>query len=610
MKHDTSSDKNSYLENSGKGGIEPKELNDVFEHFGPPVQEASDNNEANHKELIDPFIPNPEPAPAKELIDAFEYFDPTGQDNNAINESNYDTDILFEPISGKTDTPNIADDSDTFDERNNSSPEIMSRIRRFMSNGAQRAVSHSCIPFYQVTDMQIQNTACSNTVTPYTLKKGIKPTETLHKLLSRYHFRIMNESLYYYNGICYEYLSPTRAKILINSLCRDDITVVGHAKHVDGIYDLMMLEEGIMIDDNTLFQESRNHIAFHNGILDLQTKRFIAGTPDLFVHFQLNSFYSSSASSCPVFNAFLHTITNGDPVLIQRIWEVIGYCLTPDFSAKAIVLLQGVSNSGKSQFSNFLTEFFPHQNVTSLGIHEFDKDFTKAELIGKHLCICPDMPSSRLSAITASELKQLSGNDLMTANIKFYPHVKFRNTAKLICATNHAVYTADDDDTFYNRLVTIPFRYAVPRECMNHDLIQSLIPEIPAVVNRAIDSYYTLKNNNYVFSGYYPLNAPDTIQGGKTHTLEDKLLDFLQKHLISQKTGVVFVDDIQMEFKREHNITLGQNDMKVLKRIMEQVFKAEQCKLRKPGLTKSNPISAYKGYVLDSDLASPVPVLI
>jgi len=71
--------------------------------------------------------------------------------------------------------------------------------------------------------------------------------------------------------------------------------------------------------------------------------------------------FDHAREDCPVFDKFLHDISGGDPVLEMRIWEVMGYCLTPDLNAKKFFIFQGAHDSGKSLLCNLLSDFFQRQ---------------------------------------------------------------------------------------------------------------------------------------------------------------------------------------------------------------------------------------------------------
>lgn len=157
--------------------------------------------------------------------------------------------------------------------------------------------------------------------------------------------------------------------------------------------------------------------------------------------------------------------------MIQRIWEVIGYCLVPDTDGKCFFVFQGVPDSGKSLLGRLIAECFNEDAVTSLDMTALGLQFGPAELVGKQLCLSLDLAATSWDARAIGVLKSLTGNDLVTVDVKYQPRIKFRNSATFIFATNHAVTTTMRDDAFFRRLVVVPFRYSVPRERQNRKLL-------------------------------------------------------------------------------------------------------------------------------------------
>lgn len=84
--------------------------------------------------------------------------------------------------------------------------------------------------------------------------------------------------------------------------------------------------------------------------------------------------------------------------------------------------------------------------------------------------------------------------------------VQFKNRAKVILATNHPFYSRVKDEAFLNRIITVPFRYSTPKELQIPDFERILFQERDAIVTRAIQEYFELRRNHFVFAGDYAPN--------------------------------------------------------------------------------------------------------
>lgn len=95
--------------------------------------------------------------------------------------------------------------------------------------------------------------------------------------------------------------------------------------------------------------------------------------------------------------------------LVQLLWEVIAYLLSRETRAKKIVFLLGKKDSGKSLFADILTGILGEESVSTLSVNDFGKQFGLAELMGRHLNICMDLPNVPLSAEAVGRIKSLTG---------------------------------------------------------------------------------------------------------------------------------------------------------------------------------------------------------
>lgn len=201
-------------------------------------------------------------------------------------------------------------------------------------------------------------------------------------------------------------------------------------------------------------------------------------------------------------NTFLSQICGKDETLITRIYEMIGCILVPDPSVKKFFLLEGLPDTGKSVLGNFIKSFFPAENVASLDLARLGDKYSSAMLPGAYLNVSMDLPNSTISVKSIAMLKMLTGDDDITVEPKFQNAYSYRNRCRFLFASNHHIRLAEEDQAFINRLVLIPFKYTIPPEKQNPNLLEELKAERSVVANWAIRFYYPLlKRRNFVFSG-------------------------------------------------------------------------------------------------------------
>lgn len=358
-------------------------------------------------------------------------------------------------------------------------------------------------------------------------------------------------SLYFFDGRSYILCNRNEASKKILEACRSAVAIAGQARFVKQVYELLTLEPRICRDDDL----HRNIVALDDGILDLDSWQIRPHTQEEFVTTRLDGSYGNGAhTDCPTFKAFLNSITAGDAVLQQRIWQVIGYLLVPDQNGKSFVLFQGVPNSGKSVLGNFIRDCFLGDVVSALEVNELGGNFTLSDLVGRKLCVDFDLPADPFTKRAVGRLKKLTGQDLLSSDVKFKDRVRFVCTAKLLFATNHAVLLPNDDAAFKNRLVVVPFSVSVDREQQDFHLPEKLRAERSAIIYRALWAYREVRKDNYIFAGNFPPN----VALGDSKSALDAISEFIAKRCRISEGDWTPTDALYTAFVREYGQLCGE----------------------------------------------------
>ena len=365
----------------------------------------------------------------------------------------------------------------------------------------------------------------------------------MQSLLKKVILRVKEKQLYCYTGTHYEPCSQQDAERLVVDVCRPEVAAVGASKLPKDVYAFLLMEPEIAIDAE---KPDEKLLTFYNGLLDLDTGTLSPHNPQKFTTFCLECSLLTPdiPAACPVFEQFLRDITGGDISIIARIWEIIGYCLTPDIQGKVMFVFQGVPNSGKSLLSDLISSFFPPNKVSALDIHALRQQFAMSELEGKALCISPDLPNAPLDTASVSNIKKLTGRDVVSADKKYSARKQFKFTGKIIAVTNYPLLTTRRDDAFQERIVAVPFLYSVAPD-RRKDLLPYLLQERSAIATKALATYFELRRRNYRFSGFYRLNQVEVLykECCPNNTPTTQIYRFAQQHFVADPNGFTFMDD-------------------------------------------------------------------
>jgi len=141
---------------------------------------------------------------------------------------------------------------------------------------------------------------------------------------------------------------------------------------------------------------------------------------------------------------------------VKTLYEIIAYCLIPDYPIHRIFCFIGGGMNGKSCFLNLLRKFIGGDNCCSTELDTLlQSRFEVSRLHKKLVCQMGETNFSEMSK--TSTLKKLSGGDLIGFEYKRKDPFEDVNYAKIIIATNNLPTTTDKTIGFYRRWMIIDF---------------------------------------------------------------------------------------------------------------------------------------------------------
>lgn len=211
-----------------------------------------------------------------------------------------------------------------------------------------------------------------------------------------------------------------------------------------------------ILDDSNV---TINHdvINYRNGLFDLNEKKFLAFTPNIFTINQLNVDYVEDEQSNPVVDKFLLDICNSDTIRVKALLQLIGYCLTTRNNIQKFVLFYGPKGSnGKSFTLKVIEAIIGKENVSHKGMELLAEGFEVKGIYGKQLNISFELPVTKIK--DTSVLKATTTGDTIETKVKWNPDtLRITSNIKHIFATNYLPEVSDKTNGFYRRVHIIPF---------------------------------------------------------------------------------------------------------------------------------------------------------
>ena len=235
----------------------------------------------------------------------------------------------------------------------------------------------------------------------------------------------------------------------------------------------------------------KNLVNAPNGMINLKTGELIPHDPEKYITKILSVEYTDHAD-CPQWISFLNDIFGGDRELIRYIQKAVGYSLTGSTSEQCVFFLYGTGRNGKSTFLEVLRDVFggyitniqPETiMVKSGGSGNANSDI--ARLKGARLVTSVE-PNEGMR-INEGLLKQLTGDDVVTARKLYSDEFEFKPEFKLWMATNHKPVIRGTDTGIWRRIHLIPFTVQIPEEKVDRKLPYKLKSELPAILKWCVD---------------------------------------------------------------------------------------------------------------------------
>jgi len=231
---------------------------------------------------------------------------------------------------------------------------------------------------------------------------------------------------------------------------------------------------------NSLKQEGRKRIPkpvkptwiqFKDMIVDIKTGKEFEATAEYFVTNPIPyALHKDKYIETPTMDKIFEEWVGKEHV--KTLYEIISYCLIPDYPIHRLFCFIGGGLNGKTCFIRLLRKFIGENNISSAELDNLiNSRFEKTRLHKKLVCVMGETNFAEISK--TSIIKKLTGQDVIGFEYKNKDLFDDLNYAKIIIATNNLPATTDKTLGFYRRWCIIDF----PNKFSEEKDILSDIPE-------------------------------------------------------------------------------------------------------------------------------------
>lgn len=196
-----------------------------------------------------------------------------------------------------------------------------------------------------------------------------------------------------------------------------------------------------------------NWIQFNDEIVDLETGKRFEATSEYFVTNPI-PWNLGEIEDTPTIDKIFEEWVGKD--YVQTLYEILAYCLVPDYPIHRLFCFIGEGMNGKSCFLDLIRIFLGEHNVCSTELDVLlNSRFEVTRLHRKLVCVMGETNFNEMSK--TSMLKKLTGGDLIGFEYKNKTPFEDKNYAKILISTNNLPTTSDKTIGFYRRWSIIDF---------------------------------------------------------------------------------------------------------------------------------------------------------
>jgi putative DNA primase/helicase len=222
-----------------------------------------------------------------------------------------------------------------------------------------------------------------------------------------------------------------------------------------------------------------------NGTLNLRTGEFKNHTQEDLITRIANVDYNPDAD-CPTWKKFVREIMNYNTELIRFIQNAAGWAITGDTSEQSMFILYGTGANGKSTFLNTIMNILGDYAIatpTETFMRKTGDQITNdlARLRGTRFVTTTEAEHGK--RLSEPLIKQITGNDRMTARFLYGEFFNFLPTFKIFMATNYKPVIKGTDHGIWRRIKLIPFITRIEEDKQDKHLEQKLMNESSGILN-------------------------------------------------------------------------------------------------------------------------------
>ena len=249
--------------------------------------------------------------------------------------------------------------------------------------------------------------------------------------------------------------------------------------------------------------ENEHVINFRNGLLWVKADYIglAPHSPGEYSTIQIPCDWTGKPEPTPVFDRYIHTLTNGDEAIINLLLEFLGVVISnvQGWRMKKALFMVGPGDTGKSVLRSLAQLLIGKGNYTAIDLKDIEARFGTGVVYGTRLAGAADM-----SFMTIGELKtfkSLTGGDSVFAEFKGEQGFEYTYKGLLwFCMNKLPKFGGDDGQWVYDRIMVVKCQNVIPKAQQDKQLLDKLYAERNGIIYKAVMALQQVIANGYRYS--------------------------------------------------------------------------------------------------------------
>jgi len=247
----------------------------------------------------------------------------------------------------------------------------------------------------------------------------------------------------------------------------------------------------VLGSENIPEEPPKSHLVFEDCIYDIEQQKKLEHSPVFFYASRIPHKLGSSEETPTIDKLFEEWVGKEYK---QLLYELVAYCMLPDYPIHRVFVLLGSGRNGKGQFQELISRFVGKENTANTTLERLNTNRFETSHLYKKLVALID-ETNKNSLRISSVIKALSGGSDIPFEFKNKNIFHDKSYAKLIISTNELPTTNDNTIGFFSRFIIIEFpnQYDIGKDIVDsipEEEYQNLAKKCVRILSEVLDRGY------------------------------------------------------------------------------------------------------------------------